>query len=177
MDEVIVHLGFARTKKFYLGGYIIRLFEKHFGSIDASHAFVEIGNDIIESNFPRGQRINKTEWLKRYHIVESYAFKITVDRANMDLWINKKIVDRPYSLAQNAIIGATGLFIQLVNPLNWSFIEKFKFNGRVAQNCTEAQLMFAKKFLKFQPSEGLDHYSVSEARDFVKSVWEVRGIK
>jgi hypothetical protein len=178
MVELIVFMGYARPKsKLNIFSRIIRAFENYMSGLDASHAYVEIGENIIESTFPKGRRINKTKWLKHYHIVESYAFKLKCDENSLIQWLDKNIVDKPYSLTQNIVIGATGILLQVVNPKNWSFVEKLEFNGRCSQNCTEAQIMFASKFLKFSPTEGLDQYSVGEARDFIKSVWEVRGIK
>lgn len=178
MNKTIVILGYARPRsRLTIFSKIIRMYEKYMHGLDASHAYIEIENDIIESTYPKGRRIAKDEWLRHYEIVESYKFDINENYILIINWVDKNIVDKLYSLTQNIVIGATGLILQVVNPKKWSFIEKLEFNGRCRQNCTEAQIMFLAKFMKIYPTEGFDNFSVGEARDLVKDVWILRGKK
>lgn len=182
-DGTFVRFGFVKNKRWYaLFSWIIQWFERYTTGLSASHSFVQIfvvdnGESVIaESIWPVGRVAPVGKYFSKYELVEYYDFHINRPSSEMIKWCRENIEGKKYSLSQNVFIGAIGLIMKMFNWNNWD-AEKYEFNGRQILNCTEAQVMFAAKFLGVIPTEGFDDFSVGEARDFIKSVWQLKGGK
>lgn len=181
----ILKFGYCQNIKWYaIFGKAIRFFEKLNGRIDASHCYVEAYHDVqspkdvyrIESVWPHGRVIKNKDHTKKYKDVAYYYFLIPNELDEVLSYADKFVVGKKYSFSQNIFLASCNLIIQALNLKNWTWLERIEFNGRVKQNCTEAQIMILAKFLNIYPTEGLDNFSVTEAHDLVKSVWELKGM-
>jgi len=166
---------------FALFGHIIRWFERLTTGLDASHCMVEIsyGEDsfIVESIFPRGRIVKNYQYSSKYKIVESFEFKTEKPLEDILNYCRAHIENRPYSLWQNIELGFLGLIVDALKYKNWSYKERLELNGRHVQNCSEVQIMIAQYLFNIHPTEGLDQYSVGEARDLIYTIYLLRGTK
>lgn len=174
---ILLKFGYAKNKRWYaVFSHIIRIFERLSSGIDASHCYVELidgnMNFRIESVYPKGRITLNGNFDKKYDDVEYYYFKTEKTIFESLEWFEKNIKHKEYSISQNVLLGLAN-----IASVIFSKIEFIEFNGRAKQNCTEAQIMALEHFLNIYPTEGLDNFTVSEARNLVKSVWELKGIK
>lgn len=181
----VLKFGYCYNKKWYaIFGRLIQLFERLNGSINASHCYVDFYEDVInpkkiyraESVFPYGRLSLNKDHSNKYKNVAVYSFIIDKDISEVIRWVELNIVGKKYSFSQNIALAALNLLIQSFNLKKWTWLERIEFNGRVKQNCTEAQVMMLAHFLNIIPTEGYDNFSVSEAHDLVKSIWILKGM-
>lgn len=178
----VIRFGYSKNIRWYaLAGWIIRTFEKWTTGLDASHCYVDIFEPKhdnvyrVESIWPEGRMSKNMDWSNHYKTIVYYDFYYDGHISEVLEWCKHNVVGKKYSLNQNVFVGACGIILKLFNSKNWSLIEKIEFNGRNIQNCSESQIMILAKFFNMLPTEGLDNFSVGEARDLVKSAWEFRG--
>lgn len=172
-------VGFAfvkNTRWYAVAGALIRWFERLTTGLDASHCQVIVydGDNelIIESVWPKSRITGQTN---HYTVVEQYNFEVDKSVEDILNFARQHIEGKPYSFLQNGWIGLTGLLMAWLKIQVWQ-IENVDVNGRYRQNCSEAQVMMAQYCLGVHPTEGLDDYSVGEARDLIKSVFELREV-
>lgn len=166
---------------FALFGHIIRWFERLTTGLDASHCMVEITCDsdcfIVESIFPKGRIVKNYDYKNKYKIVESFTFHTEKSLEEILNYCRTHIENKPYSLWQNIELGFLGLIVDALKFKNWSYKEQLELNGRNVQNCSEVQIMLAQYIFNIHPTEGLDQYSVGEARDLIYSIYLLRGTR
>lgn len=173
---------YAKNVKWYaIFGSIIRWFERITTGLDASHCMVEISFSsevfLVESVFPKGRILNNPNYKSKYKVVESFTFHTEKSLEDILNYCRNNIENKPYSLWQNLELGFLGLIVDALKFKNWSYKEQLELNGRNVQNCSEAQIMIAQYLFNIHPNEGLDQYSVGEARDLIYSIYLLRGTK
>lgn len=184
----IISFGYCKNIKWYaIFSRLIVLFEKINGSIGASHCYVDVYKEVgssklfdvyrVESIWPKGRVVVNQDHSKKYKDVASYKFLINHNSDEVIKWCENRIAGVPYSFGQNVFLALCNLIIQTLRLKNWTWLESIEFNGRARQNCTEAQMLIMAKYLNFYPTEGYDNFSVSEAHDTIKCIWELKGFK
>lgn len=176
-----VEFVYVKNVKWYaIFGRLIIFFEKMLGGIGASHCQVKVYNDVeyftVESVWPRG-RILFNDKSSKYKSVESFIFESDKSFKDILEFSRSKIEKKPYSLMQNIYLAWAGIIVDYFKFKIFKFLEQVEFNGRAKHNCSEAQLIIAEYLFNVTPTEGLDNYSVSEARNFIYQVYLLRGKK
>lgn len=174
---IILKFGYVKNKRWYaIFSHIIRFFERLSGGIDANHCYVEFikgeYNYRVESVYPYGRITINGNYSKKYEDVETYYFMIDKDMHEAMTWCSQFIEKKEYSIVQNIYL----FFANILSAL-CSKVEYLEYNGRHKQNCTEAQIMILAQFLNIYPTEGLDNFTISEARNLVRDVWMLKGLK
>ena len=166
---MVIKIGFCRNRHWWaIFSYLIRWVDFK----DASHCYLEFVTDngpwIVESVYPRGRIMHKSNWIKSYEPVYEFQFATSHDPEEVFKWAEIVIKNKEYSLWQNFIIGLTIVFNKA-----FSNLENKELNGRKSVNCTEVVAQFIEDWLKTDVMESLDNMSISELYDICSKLpWE-----
>ena len=144
---------FGRRDEFWaIGSQIVMAFEQ----TKYSHAWIEIGENVFESIWPKSRMIAK----KDHHYTVAKEFMIYIDdsKASDLMHFVYKLMDRKYSLGQLAVMA----FGNIIGLIGQKISLKENFNGKSKLVCTELCARVLSEFMNVDFGESFDTVGIND---------------